>query len=47
MLQELIRTERNFKLGKNESTVELEKVKSEMNNNKILAQLFEKIQQGK
>jgi len=43
MLQELIRTERNFKLLKNESTVELEKMKSTTNNNKIFAQLIDKI----
>lgn len=43
MLEELIKTERNFKLGKNESTVELEKTKNETMNNKIIAQLLEKL----
>ena len=43
MIQELIRTERNFKLAKNESTVELEKIKNETNNNKLLSQLIEKL----
>jgi hypothetical protein len=42
MIEELIRTERNFKLSKDESTVELEKLKNDTNNNQILAQLLEK-----
>jgi hypothetical protein len=47
MLQELIKTERNFKLAKDESTVELQKLKSETNNNQILAQLIDKLQQNR
>lgn len=43
MLEELIKTERNFKLSKNESTVELEKIKNDTNNNQIIAQLLEKL----
>lgn len=43
MIEELIRTERNFKLSKDESTVELEKIKNDTNNNQILAQLLEKL----
>jgi len=43
MLEELIKTERNFKLGKDESTVELEKIKNNTTNNQILAQLLEKL----
>ena len=43
MLQELIKTERNFKLGKDESTVELEKAKNDTANNRILAQILEKL----
>ncbi|ADR23393.1 hypothetical protein MATR_27570 [Marivirga tractuosa] len=43
MLQELIKTERNFKLGKGESTVELEKSKNEVANNEILTSIFEKL----
>lgn len=43
MLEELIKTERNFKLSKDESTVELEKAKNDTNNNQILAQLLEKL----
>ena len=43
MLEELIKTERNFKLGKDESTVELEKVKNDTSNNQIIAQLLEKL----
>lgn len=43
MLEELIKTERNFKLSKDESTVELEKAKNETNNNQILVQLLEKL----
>lgn len=43
MIEELIKTERNFKLGKDESTVELEKLKNDTNNNQILAQLLEKL----
>jgi hypothetical protein len=45
VIQELIRTERNFKLSKDESTVELEKIKNDTNNNQILAQLLEKLKQ--
>lgn len=44
MLQELIKTERNFKLSKDESTVELEKIRSTASNDNILAQLMHKIQ---
>ena len=43
MLEELIKTERNFKLSKDESTVELEKAKNDTNNNQILVQLLEKL----
>lgn len=43
MLKELIKTERNFKLGKNESTVELEKVRNETLNNQLFAQILEKL----
>jgi hypothetical protein len=43
MLEELIKTERNFKLGKNESTVELEKIKNDTSNNQIIAQLLDKL----
>ena len=43
ILQELVKTERNFKLSQNESTVELEKIKNETTNNQILSQLIEKI----
>jgi hypothetical protein len=43
MLEELIRTERNFKLAKNESTVELEKSKNDNSNNQIIAQLLDKL----
>ncbi len=41
MVEELIRTERNFKLGKDESTVEIEKIKNDTNNNQILSQLIQ------
>lgn len=47
MLQELIRTERNFKLSKDESTVELEKIKNDTNNNQILVDLIEKLYKQK
>jgi multisubunit Na+/H+ antiporter MnhE subunit len=41
MLEELIKTERNFKLGKNESTVELEKIKNDAISSHVIAQLLE------
>ena len=43
MIEELIRTERNFKLSKDESTVELEKLKNDTNKNQILVQLLENL----
>lgn len=42
-LSELIKTERNFILKKDESTVEIEKIKHDNNSTKILADLIEKI----
>lgn len=42
-LSELIKTERNFILKKDESTVEIEKFKSDKNDNQILANLVETI----
>lgn len=42
-VEELIKTERNFKLNKNESTVELEKIKFEKKNNKYLTQILSKL----
>lgn len=42
-IEELIKTERNFKLSKNESTVEIEKVKIEKENNKYLTQILSKL----
>ncbi|MRG49024.1 hypothetical protein GFS24_28200 [Chitinophaga sp. SYP-B3965] len=42
-LTELIKTERNFVLRKDESTVELEKMKAGQNSNQMLANLFEKL----
>ncbi|MES2139526.1 MAG: hypothetical protein V4511_07440 [Bacteroidota bacterium] len=42
-LSELIKTERNFILKKDESTVEIEKIKHDNANNKILADLIEKV----
>jgi len=47
ILQELVKTERNFKLLKDESTVEIEKLKNDSNNNQILAQLIEKLKNQK
>lgn len=47
MLQELIKTERNFKLSKDESTVELEKIKNDTNHNQILVDLIEKVYKQK
>jgi hypothetical protein len=46
-LTELIKTERNFVLKKDESTVELEKNKHDNDNNKIWAELVEKLIQKK
>jgi len=43
ILDELVKTERNFKLNQGESTVELEKVKVESQANHILAQVIEKL----
>lgn len=40
---DLIKTERNFKLSKGESTVELEKLKSEKNKDILLERLIEKL----
>lgn len=45
MLQDLIQTERNFKLGKDESTVELEKIKNEAANSQVLIKLVDKLNQ--
>lgn len=42
-VEELIKTERNFKLNKNESTVELENIKFEKENNKYLTQILSKL----
>jgi hypothetical protein len=42
-IEELIRTERNFKLSKNESTVELEKSKLDKENNKYISQILSKL----
>lgn len=42
-IEELIKTERNFKLGKGESTVELEKLRNEKENNKLLSQILSKL----
>ena len=42
-ITELIKTERNFKLGKGESTVELEKTKNDGENNKLLYQILQKL----
>ncbi|WP_343587480.1 hypothetical protein [Flavobacterium sp.] len=45
MVKELIKTERNFKLSKDESTVELEKMKNDSNNNQIIFKMLEKLTQ--
>lgn len=42
-VEELIKTERNFKLGKDESTVELQKLKNYNENNKLLSQIIGKL----
>jgi hypothetical protein len=42
-LSELIKTERNFVLKKDETTVEIEKIKTEKHDNQIMASLFEKL----
>lgn len=42
-IEELIKTERNFKLGKGESTVEIEKLRNERENNKLLSQILSKL----
>lgn len=42
-IEELIKTERNFKLSKGESTVELEKLRNEKENNKLLSQILSKL----
>ena len=42
-INELVKTERNFKLGKEESTVELEQLKTEKENNKLLSQILSKL----
>lgn len=42
-VEELIKTERNFKLSKDESTVELEKLKNDKENNKLLSQILSKL----
>lgn len=43
IVEELIKTERNFKLGKGESTVELERLRNVSENNKTISQLLAKI----
>ncbi len=42
-ISELVKTERNFKLGKGESTVEVEQLRSEKENNKLLSQILGKL----
>ena len=43
VIAEFIKTERNFKLGKYESTVALEKSKNETTNNKLMTELLTKL----
>jgi hypothetical protein len=43
VIEKLVNTERNFKLNKGESTVELEKLRTDNKTNRILSQLIEKI----
>ncbi|WP_300354861.1 hypothetical protein [Fluviicola sp.] len=43
IIDELVKTERNFKLRKGESTVELEKFRNESENNKTLSELLKKL----
>lgn len=43
MLDELIKTERNFRLGKGDSTVELEKLKNDKLNLNVLVDIIEKL----
>ena len=42
-IEELVKTERNFKLGKDETTVEVQKLKNESSNNSILIQAINKL----